>query len=328
MIILKRVYTMANRFIGIGETIHASIPRIGKVMKELHALGADAYTQPSEQLDIIREIIESEADEGAGYIAVNVDAFGEDDPTLAVKMMVEYVKLVRKWGKGVPVCFDSSDDNVLIAGLNEWYSGDEDVKQPLVNSIKVYTADKMMPLKKDHDFSFIGLLMSEDKPTGPGGSHSIDELFGLAEEIFDKAVGYGFKPEEIFFDSTVFPLAIDMPMEAGVPGYTYRAFETIKKIKSEPKMQGVHFSMGLSNSCRDLPGRKVGITRAYHAVAAEYGLDAGIVNVSHHFGEKPADPELVELVRAYAQMDGSPEGVNNAMMLMGQFCASAKKPPA
>ena len=38
------------------------------------------YTQPSEALHYIQALIESQADDGADYIAVNVDAFGEDDP--------------------------------------------------------------------------------------------------------------------------------------------------------------------------------------------------------------------------------------------------------
>ncbi|MHC5083033.1 MAG: methylenetetrahydrofolate reductase C-terminal domain-containing protein [Planctomycetota bacterium] len=321
-----RDHTMATPLIGIGESIHASIPNTGNVMKDLHALGADAYTTPSKPLDYIQALIESQAEDDASYIAVNLDAFGETNSEQAVSMMIEYVKLVRKWGKGVPICIDSSDDDVLIAGLKEWYNTDEPVKPPLINSIKTYTADAMMPLKKTYDFSFIGLLVSEDKPTGPGGSHSVDELYGLAKEIFDKAIQHGFKAEEIFFDSTVFPIAIDMPMEPGVPGYTYRAFETIKKIKNDPAMKGCHFSLGVSNSCRDLPGRRIGIARAYVAKAMEYGLDAGIVNVAHRFGEKPADPVLVELVDAYAKMDGSSEKMTDAMTLMGQFCASCKKP--
>jgi hypothetical protein len=53
---------------------------------------------------------------------------------------------------------------VLIAGLKEWYNTDQPVRAPLMNSIKVYTADKMMPLKKEYNFSFIGLLVSEEKP--------------------------------------------------------------------------------------------------------------------------------------------------------------------
>jgi methylenetetrahydrofolate reductase (NADPH) len=321
-----RDHTMTTPLIGIGESIHASIPKTGKIMAELHALGADAYTTPSGPLDYVRALIEEQADEGAAYIAVNLDEFGQNDPQQSVAMMRQYTRLVRQWGKGVPICVDSSNDDVLIAGLEEWCKTDQPVKPPLLNSIKVYTADKMMPLKKQYDFAFIGLLVSEDKPTGPGGSHSVDELFGYAKELFDKAMQYGFKPEEIFFDSTVFPIAIDMPMEPGVPGYTYRAFETIRRIKNDPQMKDCHFSLGVSNCCRDLPGRRIGICRAYVAKAMESGLDAGIVNVAHRYGEKPVDPELLELVNAYAQLDGSMEKLNDAMTLMGQFCASCKKP--
>ena len=321
-----RDHTMKRPLIEIGESIHASIPKTGAIMKELQSLGPDAYTKPSGPLDYIRALIESQADEGASYIAVNLDAFGESDPNLTVEMMKHYTRLVRKWGRGVPICFDSSNDNALIAGLKEWYNTDEPVRPPLLNSIKVYTADKMMPLKKAYDFSFIGLLVSEEKPTGPGGAHSVKELFSLARQLYDKAMKFGFKPAEIFFDSTVFPLAIDMPMEPDVPGYTYRAFNTIKKIKTDGQMKQCHFSLGISNCCRDLPGRKIGICRAYVAKAMEYGLDAGIVNVEHHYGEKPADAELLELINAFAGQDGSADKLNDAMMKMGQFCASVRKP--
>jgi len=137
---------MGKGIIGIGESVHASIPKPAAAMKELVAMGKDGFVTDSEPLDYIKGLIESQADEGAAYIAVNVDALGEDDSAIAVKQMCEYVKLVRKFGKGVPVCVDSSDDDALVAGLKEWYDTDEPVKQPLVNSIKVYSADKMMPL--------------------------------------------------------------------------------------------------------------------------------------------------------------------------------------
>ena len=318
---------MKAPFIAIGESIHASIPKTGKIMRELHELGPNAYSAPSAQLEYIKALIESQADEGADYIAVNLDAFGEDNAQQAVEMMVQYVKLVRQWSRGVPICLDSSSDNVLIAGLKEWYEGKSEIgKPPLLNSVKVYTMDRMLPLKKDYDFSFIGLLVSEAKPTGPGGSHSVDELYGLAKRIFERAVGHGgFRPDQIFFDSTVFPLAIDMPMEPGVPGYTYRTFETIRKIRSDPQMKGVHCSLGVSNSVRDLPARKIGVCRAYMAKAMEYGLDAGIVNTAHQYGSVEAPSELLALVDAYAKLDGSMEKMSKAMELMGQFCRENRK---
>jgi len=364
-----RDHTMKNALISIGESIHASIPKTGQIMKDLHALGASAYTTPSPQLDYIRALIESQANDGADYLAVNLDAFGEQDPQQAVDMMVEYVRLVQKWGRGVPVCIDSSSDAVLVAGLKEWYGSVEKgrlgdpidridlidngvnkvnkvnkvpqspreashaqsrpelpfSKPPLLNSIKVYTMDKMMPLKKDYDFSFVGLLVSEEKATGPGGSHSVDELYALAKQLFDAAMRHGFKPDQIFFDSTVFPLAIDMPMEPGVPGYTYRTFETIRKIRNDPQLKGVHCSLGISNSVRDLPARRIGVCRAYVAKAMEYGLDAGIVNTAHQYGTVEAPAELLELVDAYAKLDGSMERTSKAMELMAQFCRDNRK---
>ena len=320
-------HTVKIPLITIGESIHASIPKTGKEMMQLVELGPDAYSAPSGPLDHIKSLIKSQAIDDADYIAVNLDAFGEDDPQVTVDMMVEYVRMLRKWGEGVPICIDSSNHDVLTAGLKEWYNTENEVKQPLINSVKTYTMEDLLPLKKDFDHAFIGLLVSEDKATGPGGSHSADELYCLAKQIFDKAVGeYGFKPSEIFFDSTVFPLAIDIPMEPGVAGYTYRAFETIKKIKGDVKMEGVHCSLGISNCVRDLPGRKIGICRAYTAKAMEYGLDAAIVNVAHHYGQVDPDPELLELVDAYAKMDGSPERMNEAMTLMGKFCRENRKP--
>ena len=322
-----RDHTMKNALISIGEAVHASIPKTGQIMRRLQDLGPDAYTKPSPELDYIRALIESQAADGADYIAVNLDAFGEDDPKLAVKMMVEYTKLVRRWGDGVPICIDSSNDDVLEAGLKEWYNTSESVRPPLINSVKVYTMDRILPLKRQYDFSVIALLVSEDKPTGPGGSHSVDELCALAHRIFDEAVGrYRFKPEQIFFDSTVFPLAIDMPMEPGVPGYTYRTFETIRKIKNDPKFKGAHFSLGVSNSVRDLPGRKIGVCRAYVAKAMEYGLDAGIVNTAHKYGTVEPDPALLELVDAFAHLDGSLDKTGKAMELMGKFCQENRKP--
>ena len=312
---------MKKRWIAVGESIHASIPQTGKVMKRLSELGLGAYSKPSEPLDYIKTLIEEQAAEGADYIAVNLDAFGEDNPQVAVDMMVEYVRLVRKWGEGVPICIDSSDDNVLIAGLKEWYDTEEAVRQPLINSVKVYTMQNLLPLKKQYNFAFVGLLMSES-----GKPPSVDELYSLAKQIFDEAVSkYGFGPEEIFFDSTIFPLAIDMPMQPGEPSYTYKTFETIKKIKSDPDMKGVHFIGGITNCARDLPGRKIGAMRAYVHKAMEYGMDAGIVNVKHHLSEGDPAPELLQLVDAYAKMNGSAGRMNEAMALMSKFCQECRK---
>ncbi|MBN1765846.1 MAG: methylenetetrahydrofolate reductase C-terminal domain-containing protein, partial [Sedimentisphaerales bacterium] len=207
--------------IQIGESIHASIPKTGAAMRELLDKGPDAYERPGGVLDYIISLIESQVEHKADYIAVNVDAFGEDDPKMAIEIMCQYVKLVRKYSRGVPVCVDSSDDNILKAGLEQWYSnGDSSLAMPLINSVKVYTINEILPLRRRHPFKVIGLLV-DDKSAGADGTYGIDDLYRMARKIYDEATGkYGFKPGDLFFDSTVFPLAIDMPMMPDTPGYT------------------------------------------------------------------------------------------------------------
>jgi hypothetical protein len=58
----------------------------------------------------------------------------------------------------------------------------------------------------------------------------------------------------------------------------------------------------------------------------KYGLDSAIVNVAHHYGLVEPAPDLLELVDAYAKMDGSAERMNKAMVLMGKFCRQSRKP--
>jgi len=319
-------HTKKVNLIQIGESIHASIPKQGAAMKELLEKGAKAYEQPSATLDYIISLIESQVAHNADYIAVNVDAFGEDDPQVSVQMMRDYVALVKKYSRGVPVCVDSSNDDVLKAGLEQWYQdGQSEIAAPLINSVKTYTVDKILPLRKKYNFKVIGLLV-DDKQSGADGAYGMDDLYNMARKIFDAATGkYGFKPGDLFFDSTVFPLAIDIPMIPDTPGYTYRAFEAIRKIMTDPAMKGVHTSLGISNSVKDLPGRQVGVCRAYLAKAQEYGLDAAIVNVVHDYGLKPVADDLLEMVDAFAKQNGSAETNQKAMDLMGEFCRANKK---
>jgi len=307
---------MSDSFIVIGESIHASIPKTAKAMKQLKELGPDAYTKPGEPLDYIINLIRSQLDEGADYIAVNLDAFGEDNPQTAIDMMKEYIELVRKYSNGVPVCIDSSNEDVLIAGLKQWYNNEEKPPQPLINSINNHTMNQLFPLKKDYDYAFVGMLISEK-----GQPHTVEMLYPIARQIFSEATSrYNFKPGEIFFDSTIFPLAIDMPMEPNQPSYTYTTFHTMKKIKSDPEMKAAHFTGGITNCARDLPARKIGVMRAFVHKAMQYGLDSAIANPKHHLNEGDPDPELMKLVQAYVEMDGSAEKMNNAMTLMAKFC--------
>ncbi len=307
--------------IQIGESIHASIPKPAAAMKELMRSGAEAFEQSGEALAYILTLIDEQIEHQADYLEINVDALAEGDREGAIELMCGLIGLVRREGQGVPVCIDSSDDEILIAGLHEWYKdAGAERALPLVNSIKPYTMNRMFALREQYPYKAICLLM--DEQTG-GADCSVcgpEQLHEMARTMFKEAITYGFEADDLFFDTTVFPLAIDMPMLPGTPGYTYRAFEAVRLIMNDPEMKGVHTSLGLTNCIKDMPARRIGICRAYLAAARGYGLDGAIVNVMHDYEQKPPDQELIELIMTFARQDGSPELTQIAMDKMGEFC--------
>jgi methylenetetrahydrofolate reductase (NADPH) len=321
-----RDHTAKGTLISIGESIHASIPKVAKMMKLLHNSGADGYSKSSGLLDYFKAVIESQAAKNADYIAVNLDAIAEKNEQLAVDMMVEYVRMIRNWGKTIPICIDSNSNKIVIAGLKEWYKTGELIKPPLISTIKLDAMDEILSLKKSYDFKFVGLLEDIEQPAGQIASSSINDLHSFARQIFDKAVReYGFKPGEIFFELGLSPLSEDLPADDNVGGHTYVTFEAIKKIKQDPQMKGSCCLIRASIAIQGLPGRRIGVCRAYLTRAMEYGLDAAFVDVMHQYAVVAPDLELLDLVDAYATMDGSPKSKGKAVMLIDRFCQQNQK---
>lgn len=327
--LFQKDHTQKIGLILIGENLHASIPKPGAAMKELMAMGPDAFARPSGPLRYILSLIHSQVKHGADFIDVNVDAFGDSNLEMRKALMRDYVRLIRNHSGGVPVCVDSGSPDVLKAGLEEWYrDAPSTIAVPLLNSVKTYTMDEILPLRIRYPFKFIGLLVDIQATGSEGSYYGIDELYDMAQKIFRAATGkYGFRPQDIFFDSTVFPLAIDIPMTHDAPGYTYRTFETIRRIKTDPAMKGVHLSLGITNAVRDLPGRRTGVCQAYLAKAREYGLDAAIVNVMHDYGKRAPAPELLEFVDAFVRQDGSAASCQLVVRTMVHFCRANRKVP-
>jgi len=317
-----RDHTGRSPLISIGDLIDASHPKTVKVMQEVLDLGQDVFVRDTGPIGYLRALIRSQVSEGADYVAVNVDALSDEEGQLAVKMMRQYVRLVRQWSGGVPVCIDSRFEEVWIAGLTEWYNTNQAVRPPLLSAVRPSDADKLMSLRKEHDFAFVALLGAPAV-----GCPGIDEAFNLATQCFDQAVSqYGFAPEQIFFDPIAVPLAKDEPIPPDGRSRTNRAFKVIERIKGKGAMQQSHCVLRTNDAGVGLPGRAIGVCRAYVARAMECGLDAAFMNPASHFGEGPADPKLLELVDAYARMDGALERTQEAKERMAKFCAETQKP--
>ncbi len=318
-----RDHTKGSPLIAVGDLIDASHPKTSAIMKEALEMSGKALLQPTGPIGYIRALIQSQADERADYIAVNVDALCDGDGQLAARIMERYVGWIREYGAGTPICIDSGFHDVLALGLRAWHRNGPSVRAPLLSSTRPDAINKVMPLRREYDFSLVGPL-GKTSTGAIGASETLEQ----AKRLFDRAVGqYGFEAEQLFFNPLVAPLVKDKPTLPSGCGHTHSAFETIQRVKSDSSLRECHCLLRTSDVVSGLPGRAVGVCRAYVAKALEYGLDAAFMNVAKHYGESPADPGLVEMVSAFAEMDGAPGRTEQAKERMDIFRAGIRKPP-
>ena len=285
----------------IAELIHASIPLPGAAMKFIQKMGEEGFTKPNRGLLVIEDLISSQARQGADYIDVNLDALG--DPN-APELMRRFVRLVHKYGEGVPPCVDSSDVRVLQAGLEEW-NRLEGKRPALVNSVPFMELGKYRPLlelRKRYAFSVICLLVGAEGPL-----KSTAEMVSAARGMFRAATAAGFRNNEILFDSVTLGIASDGCMDAMgnlKPSHTHNSFHAIREMRQDPAMAGVHCVLGVSNWVYGARKRRIGHIRAFIAAAQKHGLDAAIVDVGQQYGITPAPKELVGFVETFVALDG------------------------
>jgi len=300
--------------IQVGELLHATIPSSGEAMRFMQNMGPHAFETPNRGLDVVRTVIEEQAQQGAHFIDINIDELRDADPP---GLMRRYVQLVHKYGNGVPPCIDSSAPEVLVAGLDEWFrTGPADVP-PMANSIPFSEMDKygaVFDLRHRRPFNVVLLLVGGEGPLG-----SSDEMVEAARVMFQRAVSAGFSPDELFFDTVTLGIATDgciAPDGALKPSHTHNSFHAIQRIRQDPEMRGVHAILGVSNWVYGARKRRIGHVRAFIEVARRYGLDAAICDVSKQFGLKPAAPELVEFVEMFVSLDGSDDSMMRYMDVM------------
>ena len=304
--------------INIADAINAFNPITSKVMKALDANGNDAYNKSSNALSYLRALIEVQAREKPDYILLTLDKLSKKVDKVE-RIMTEYVKLVRKWGRGVSVCIDSEHPEVLAAGLKEWYNTDQQVKKPiLIAPSGIEDSAEIFAMKKQCDFNLAIMLCDSSE------SVSVDGLVSDANTKHSRFTAIGFKPDEIFFELSIVPLSKDVPESPSEVSSTHLAFETIKRIKAGSSLKKSHCFVRVSIASVGMP-RSIGVCRAFAARAMELGMDAGVVNVAHRYGFSPAAPVILDLVDAYANADGSEENHKALVEKADKFFAANKK---
>jgi len=269
------------------------------------------------QYDEAIAIARKQVSDGALVIDVNMD-----DGLLDAKAeMVNFLNTIAAEPDiaSVPVMIDSSDWDVILAGL-KCLQG-----KGIVNSISLKEGEEVF-IRHAQDIKRYGaavVVMCFDEQ---GQATSYERRIEIAERAYRILTQQvGLNPLDIIFDPNILAVATGMEEHDTYAADFIRATEWIRK-----NLPGAHVSGGVSNLSFSFRGNNY-IREAMHAVflyhAIQAGMDFGIVNPATKvlYSDIPASQlEIIEDVILYRRKDASERLIALASELASQSSDASK----
>ena len=268
------VITPETLFVNIGERTNVTgSAKFKKLIKE------DRY---DEAVEVARQQVEN----GAQILDVNMDE-GLLDSEAA---MVKFLRLIAAEPDiaKIPVMVDSSKWSVIEAGL-KCLQG-----KGVVNSISLKEGEEKFldEARKILRYGAATVVMAFDEQ---GQADSVERRIQICERSYKLLTEkVGFPPEDIIFDSNIFPIATGIEEHANNAVNFIEAAKELKK-----RFPYSHLSGGVSNVSFSFRGNNrvreaIHCVFLYHAIKA--GMDMGIFNAGQLAIYDDLDPELRERV--------------------------------
>lgn len=248
----------------IGESINDSVPSTKKLF--------DAG-----DIDGILELARAQDAGGAAYIDVNV---GPRPPGFMAEMVRKIQAVTAK-----PLSIDTPDPETARAGLAAYDPGRAGGKAPVLNSVSSLRAS-MFELYGVRPFRPI-LLVSEHAVDGRSRPcRTAEESVEAARFLVAKAAEAcpGLAPGDCIIDPGIAPIGSD------AEGNLARLVKALEMIHADPRLAGVHVSVGLSNFTVMLPAKRADgspvkgpLENAFLTKAMPLGLDMVIGSVKRKY---------------------------------------------
>ncbi|HET7268745.1 MAG TPA: dihydropteroate synthase, partial [Oleiagrimonas sp.] len=268
------VITPDTLFINVGERTNVTgSAKFKRLIKE-------------ERFDEAVEVAREQVENGAQIIDVNMDEGLLDSEAC----MVKFLRLIAAEPDiaKIPVMVDSSKWSVIEAGL-KCLQG-----KGVVNSISLKEGEDefLEHARTVMRYGAATVVMAFDEN---GQADSVERRLEICERSYKLLTEkIGFPPEDIFFDSNIFPIA------TGIEEHADNAVDFIEAAKElKKRFPLAHISGGVSNVSFSFRGNNpvreaIHSVFLYHAIAA--GMDMGIVNAGQLAIYDELDPELRERV--------------------------------
>jgi 5-methyltetrahydrofolate--homocysteine methyltransferase len=268
---------------------------IGELMNNSYARARNAWRQRN--LDGYRALALRQTQLGAAFLTLNLDG--------THKLAVNLAEMLEFLPKVIPAIQEVTDlplsfDHPHLAFHREamkHYDPSKASGRPTLNSLSVTREDLdgMIDLAAEHDMNVIVMASECIRPDGTHGAvETPADIVRTARHFADLLRARAdFSNDRIIVDPGLCPLASD------THGGVNLCLDSIRALRAEPDLAGIHISLGLSHVANGAPkGLSVPLERAFLRIAMNVGLDYVIANPEKNTRPmRPFDPLVVVLER-------------------------------
>ena len=240
-----------------------------------------------------QELAKIQTDLGVSYLTLNVD--GTQKLPVTLQEMLDFLPLVIpaiQEVTDVPISFDNPDIAFHYECLRH-FNPAKSKGRPILNSIAVSRKNipEMIQLAKQHD---MGVIVMASECLLPDGSHGPSKTGADVVNTTKHFVSMlhrqaGIANDRIIIDPGLAPIASD------TSGLINLCLDSIRAIRAEKSLEGVHISVGLSNFAIGAPKpMQVPLERAFLRLAMDAGLDIALSNPEKNTIPLPKDDKLVQ----------------------------------
>ena len=177
----------------------------------------------------------------------------------AMRWLVSTMKRASR----LPPSIDSSNVDIIRAGLEAWGDGAAPGGRGLLNSTSLERLDAL-DLAREHDVQVIVTAAGES-----GMPSDTEERLANASRVVDAALARGIPARDIYVDPLVFPIAVDQD-------FGNHCLEAIRGLRERYGAE-IHVTGGFSNVSFGMPARRL-INDVFLRLAIDAGADSGILD--------------------------------------------------
>jgi len=230
---------------------------------------------------------------GASYLTFNID--GTQKFTVTLQEMLDFLPNVIpaiQEATDLPISFDNPHVEFHRVCLKH-FNRSKCNGRPILNSIAVSreNVEEMIRVVQDHDMNVIVMASECRRPDGThGAARTVRDIVDTANHfvaLLHKSGGIS--NDHIIIDPGLAPIASD------TSGLINLCLDSVRALRAEKSLEGVHISVGLSNFAIGAPkAMHIPLERAFLCLAMEAGMDFALANPEKNTVPMPKEEKLVQ----------------------------------